>query len=219
MKKYIKLFEDFDRNENLEGLKLVKKISTDDFMNKLKTNSLDKGNYVYRLINYKPNSIIEWRKSGEMMKPITKGDKKSIEVIDNNMYTSPFIIYPRPFNFNEFYFIKNDDGTYTRYNGKSEKKKKLCEVSKISVLSAFSLSAFVGNRTDGIDLSDTEYMKLVSLIENVFDNEKRHNSWIQSNRNYIGYIFDEVFVYEITDPEAAADTIIDECDATKMQHK
>lgn len=215
MKKYIKLFEEFNRPENLIGFNLVKKISTEKFMEMLRNKSFEPKNYVYRLINYTPRTELKWSMSGEMMRPIVKGDKKAVSVKGNNMYVSPFVVYPKSIKKTNYVFMKNEDGTYSRYTGRSQKKLKLCINADVVAFSGFSLSVYFGNRTDGIETSDTEFMKLVGLLTDVFDNEKRHKSWIESTRNYTGYIFDEVYVYEITDPEEAAETIIEECDATK----
>lgn len=215
MKKYIKLFEEFNRPEDLIGFNLVKKISTENFMEMLRNKSFEPKNYVYRLINYRPRTDLKWTMTGEMMRPIVKGDKKAVAVEGNNMYTSPFVVYPKSIKKANYVFMKNEDGTYSRYTGKSKKKLELCVNADVVAFSGLSFSAFFGNRTDGVEISDTDFMKLVSLLTDVFDNEKRHDSWIKSTRNYTGYIFDEVYVYEITDPEEAAETIIEECDATK----
>lgn len=215
MKKYVKLFEEFSRPEDLIGFNLVKKISTDKFMEMLRNKTFEPKNYVYRLINYRPRTELKWEVSGEMMKPIVKGDKKAVAVEGNNMYTSPFVVYPKSIKKANYLFIKNEDGTYSRYTGKSKKKLELCVGADIVAFSGISFSAFFGNRTDGVEISDNDFMKLVSLLTDVFDNEKRHDSWVKSTRNYTGYIFDEVYVYEVTDPEEAAETLIEECDATK----
>lgn len=215
MEKYVKLFEEFNRSEELEGFNFVKKISTDDFMKMLRTASFEPKNYVYRLINYKPNSEVTWVISDEMMKPIVKRDKKSVKVVGNNMYNSPFVVYPKSLIKKNYMFVQDEaTGEYVRYKGKSKKVMETCTMGDVATFCGISFSAFFGNRTGGETITDSDYMKLVALLTDVFDNEKRHESWIKSTRNYTGYIFDEVYVYEITDPEVAVDTLIEECDAT-----
>lgn len=217
MEKYVKLFEEFDRSEELEGFNFVKKIPTDEFMKMLRNASFEPKNYVYRLINYRPNSEVTWVMSGEIMRPIVKGDKKSVKVVGNNMYNSPFVVYPKSLIKRNYLFTKDEaTGEYVRYMGKSKKIAETCTMADVAAFRGISFSAFFGNRTDGATISDSDYMKLVALLTDVFDNEKRHDSWIKSTRNYTGYIFDEVYVYEITDPEIAVDTLIEECDATVL---
>lgn len=214
MKKYVKLYEEFSRPEDLEGFSLVKKISTENFMAMIRNKTIEHKNYVYRLINYRPRTELKWEMHDEMMIPIVDGDKKAVSVEGNNMYSSPFIVYPKSLKKGNYVFQKNEDGTYSRYTGKSKKVLETCIMSDVTVFSGISFSAFFGNRTTGVEISDTDFMKLVTLLTEVFDNEKRHESWVRSTRNYTGYIFDEVYVYEVIDPEEAAETIIEECEAT-----
>lgn len=212
--KHIKLFEEFDRPEELDGFRLVGKMTTEEFMNKLKTRSLMRKNYVYRLMEYIPNSELSWDVSGSIAMPIRK-DKKAVAVNGNNMYLSPFIAYPKPYEreLKTCYFYLDEDGNYSRYKGTSEKRKLQMIEKAIDVFCGISFSAFIGNRSSEA-ISDTDFIKLSNLVEDIFDNEKRHSSWISSTRNYLGYNFSGVLVYEITNPTDAVDTIIYECENT-----
>ena len=222
--------EDFDRSEEIEGLNLVEKITTEDFMEAVKNGTID-NSYIYRLVDYQPKPdkwVYDTSEPHEVFRPVyvhhttylrgRGGGKFSYWKAENmpmtdvdidwkgkkfsqSMFASPFIIYPSNFREIEDYYIKNGP-YYLKYGKLKQKSEKVVKGNHIG-FKALSVSSLIKHMNE-LELDD-ELDLNVLLSE---DNEKQLGvSLKRFGRNYIGYDFAEVLVYEVVNSNAAIGSI------------
>lgn len=205
MKKVVKTFEKFTRPELIDGLELVGTMSADDFMSKIIDNDLDLDGKIFRLVDYtpKPDRWIKEVRTG--INPET-GEVEEMEMYIPEskvmMFKSPFVIFPGNVHMVTRWF-HTIGGVTKRYTGKSPEKKKAVEESYI-VFSGLSVSAM----SDFLS-SDDFYNVLDTIFEGTTEEEMKRKA-AKCTRNYIGYNFKSVLIYEIEDLDTAVEAIYEE---------
>lgn len=206
MKKIIKTFEKFTRPDLIDGLELVGKMDVNDFMSHLADNDLDTKGKVFRLVEYTPQPD-RWLRQVKVVTNPDTGKEERMEVLvpDSRqpMFKSPFVIFPGNFYVVSRYFIKTGADAWKRYTGKFPEKKGAVEQS-VTMFNAVSISAM-----SNAFLED----EFVHVLETIFDgttNPETKTKVSKCTRNYTGYNFDSVLIYEIDDPEDAAIGIAEE---------
>ena len=209
MKKIVKTFEKFNRPELIDGLDLVDKMSVDDFMSKLIDDDLDVSGKVFRLVDYTPQPD-KWEKEIRMGINPDTGEAEEMEVYvpvsKQMMFKSPFVIFPGRVHMVKKYFY-TVGGETKRYTGKNPEKKGLVENSYI-VFSGLSISAL----TEAMSQED-----FYNVLEKAFEGSSEPSLMTRASkctRNYIGYNFESVLVYEIEDLDTAIEAIYEEVSDT-----
>lgn len=205
MKKVVKTFEKFARPELIDGLELVDSMSVDDFMSKIIDNDLDLEGKIFRLVDYTPQPD-RWVQEIRMgINPDTGEAEEMVMYVPESkvmMFKSPFVIFPGNVHMVRKWFY-TIGGITKRYTGKFPEKKKAVEESYI-VFSGLSVSAM----TEYLSPDDF-YNVLDTIFEGTTEEEIKSRA-AKCTRNYIGYNFKSVLVYEIEDLDTAVEAIYEE---------
>lgn len=222
--------EDFDRSEEIAGLTLVDKVSTDDFMEDVKNKTID-NSLIYRLVDYQPKPdkwVYDTSEPHPVLKPVyvqhvtysRNGNKHSyfypetMEMTDvdidwkgkkftKSMFSSPFIIFPSKYREIEDRYIKAGKYYMRSYDLIPKQKFEEVVTGKHIGFMGLSLSSLVKN-LDFLELENG--LDLNVLLGE--DNEKNLGISLKKfARNYIGYDFAEVFAYTVEDSATAIESI------------
>jgi hypothetical protein len=227
--------EDFNRSEEIAGLKLVDRISTEDFMEDIKNKTID-NSLIYRLVDYQPKPdkwVYDTSEPHEVFRPVyykhttyLKGGTKfstwspettpmtDVDIdwkgkeFSKSMFTSPFVIFPSRYREIEDRYVKAGK-YYMRYGKITRDYEEVVTGSHIGFM-GLSLSSLVKN-LDFLELEND--LDLNVLLGE--DNEKNLGISLKKfARNYIGYDFAGVLAYTVEDSATAIESIEVENQAT-----